>query len=133
MIGWRDYQSYFFTSGFVIVNWKAIYYSKKGNSKQRQQNYLSQHPIEQLALSPVSHFTEMKIPSLCKRCLLTTPQRDMRGLLESVLTSEVSQGFRGEVMTLQKDKTLPFVGYFLLLSKKSWKPALFIWTRWISP
>ena len=47
MIGWRDYQSYFFTSGFVIVNWKAIYYSKKGNSKQRQQNYHSQHPIEQ--------------------------------------------------------------------------------------
>ena len=41
----------------------------------------------------------------------------MRGLLQSVLRSQVFQGFRSEVMTFQKEKTLPFVGYFLLLPK----------------
>lgn len=41
----------------------------------------------------------------------------MRGLLQSVLRSQVFQGFRSEVMTFQKEKTLPFVGYFLLLAK----------------
>ena len=55
---------------------------------------------------------------------LQTPW-DMRGLLQSVLTSQVSQGFRSEVMTFQKEKTLPFVGYFLLLSKKSWKLSIY--------
>ena len=28
-------------------------------------------------------------------------------------------------MTFQKEKTLPFVGYFLLLSKKSWKLSIY--------
>ena len=81
----------------------------------------SQHPlppIKQVALSPVSPFTKMKIALALQTRLLTKPQRHEGSTAVCVkIDSQVFQGFRSEVMTFQKEKTLPFVGYFLLLAK----------------
>ena len=60
-------QSYFFMSGFGIVNWKAIYLLQQIKvtlADSSKDSKYSQHPlppIKQVALSPVSPFTKMKI------------------------------------------------------------------------
>ena len=60
-------QSYFVMSGFVIVNWEAIYLLQQIKvtlADSSKDSKYSQHPlppIKQVALSPLSPFKKMKI------------------------------------------------------------------------